>query len=107
MVTAQPGKAEVATIEGRLTTPRLDGAVFRDIKPGMPLYGQVNGVLVADVQFGSSAWGYGLRQGDVIVAVNRRSVVSVEKLEKAPRRSGCAMALNIRRGDAMLCIVIQ
>ena len=53
-VSATVGKA-TGQAAGKSASPRLNGAVFRDLEPGMPGYGQVQGVLVAEVVAGSPA----------------------------------------------------
>lgn len=106
-VTVHVGKAGVASVKAEAMVPQLDGAVFRNIEPGMPIYGQVEGVLVDAVQPASAAWRHGLRQGDVIAAVNRQDVGSVDQLAKALERAERVIALNIHRGNDRLFIVIQ
>jgi serine protease DegQ len=87
--------------------PQLRGAVFDKLGSDHPLYGEVGGVVVADVDRGSPAWRHGLRKDDVIIAVNRNPVRSVDDLNAALNESGRAVALNIIRGDAQLFLVLQ
>jgi serine protease Do/serine protease DegQ len=101
------GKADQAFFSGGESVPQLAGAVFVNIERGMPMYGKVEGVLVAELKQGSPAWRNGLRQGDVIVAVNRQKVSSVDKLTAALKSARRAIALNVIRGDVGLFIVIQ
>ncbi len=100
-------EAEVISGQGRATVAQLPGAVFQNIEPGMPGYGKVEGVLVAEVQSGSLAWRHGLQQGDVIVAVNRRRVASVDELMRVLAGRPRLIALNVRRGDSMIFMVIE
>ena len=85
----------------------LKGAEFRDLDPSHPKYDTVKGVLVARVEPGSAAARNGLRQGDIVLAVNRAAVSSVRELAEAVRASGAVIALNILRGGMRLYIVIQ
>jgi len=96
---AAPG--EGATID------RLAGAEFRDMRSGDPEYGQTEGVLVARLAEGSPAANNGLRQGDVITAVNRRPVTSVAELTSAIEDATNVIALNVLRDGSRLFIVIQ
>ncbi len=106
-VTAEIEKLKTASITGDKAVPQLAGAVFRDIVPGMDQYGKEEGVLVANVDQGSPAWAYGLRPDDVVVAVNRKPVKSVEQLMADAKESKHAIALNVDRGDTSMFIVIQ
>lgn len=93
--------AEGATIE------KLQGAEFRNLDSSHPQYGDVAGVLVVSVAQGSPAWRNGIRQGDIITAVNRRDVATVDELSDAVAAAQSAIALNIIRDEARLFIVIQ
>jgi S1-C subfamily serine protease len=86
---------------------KLEGAEFRNLTRDHPLYGTVEGVLVADIRPGSRAARSGLRANDVILAVNRQTVRTVEELSAALRATGPTFALNIQRDDARLFIVVQ
>jgi len=88
-------------------TPQLSGAVFQAMGRDHPLYNQVEGVVVADVERASRAWRNNIRPGDVIIAVNRQRVRSVEELGSALRETGRTIALDIIRGRTQLFIVIE
>lgn len=85
---------------------KFAGVSFLDITPGMPMHGEIQGVLVEKVDEGSLAESRGLRQGDIITGVNRRTVSSVAELEDALEEAGRVVALDIVRGDARLFLVI-
>jgi Do/DeqQ family serine protease len=109
-LTARIGKAEPEQVSGQETSEQLSGAVFGDIKPDDPLYGHVEGVKVTEVQQGSPAWMTGLREGDVILSVNRQQVTTVTQLQQALQQAASQnrpVALNIQRGGARLFIVIR
>jgi Do/DeqQ family serine protease len=92
---------------GTETIDRLQGAEFGAIPPGHPQYGNVQGIAVLSVMQGSAAARSGLAEGDIITAVNRRPVRSVQDLADAIGNAGGAVALNVIRGNARLFIVIQ
>lgn len=106
-VEAEIGKAQARSLAGGRAIPKLDGAEFRNLDRSHPLHGEVEGVLVAQVDQGSPAWRNGLRNGDVILAVNRQRVTTVDELARALERAAPAVALNILRGNMRIFIVIQ
>ena len=85
--------------------PGLAGATFSEVDERSPLFGEVRGVLVAEVQPGSPASEY-LRPGDVITSVNRQDVGSMaefrERVEGADQ-----LLLNVRRGGGAFFVVIR
>ena len=72
-----------------------------------PLHGQIDGVVVADVERASRAWQNNIRPGDVIIAINRERVRGIEELSRAMRRTGRTIAVDVIRGKTQLLIVIQ
>ncbi len=95
-----------AKISGRSINPRLSGAEFREIGPGSPQYGQVEGVLVEKVDRGSPAARVGLRRNDVIIGINRQPVNDPQLLQQLAA-DNAPLLLNVQRGDAALFIVIE
>jgi S1-C subfamily serine protease len=84
----------------------LTGAILGEIPSDHPSYGDVSGVLVAQVAPGSRAFANGLQAGDIITAVNRRPVNSVAALQETVRESTGALALNVlREGNEQFMIV--
>ncbi len=86
---------------------RLEGAEISDIPRGSTLDGRISGVLITEVARNSPAWGVGLRPGDVVTAVNREPVESMEAFSDALRGSGPLLMLNIVRGNASLFVLVQ
>lgn len=66
-----------------------------------------HGVRVTAIEPGSAAQSSGLQQGDVIVAVNRAQVRSVEELTKIAKSSPNRLLLQIMRGGAGMFLVLQ
>jgi Do/DeqQ family serine protease len=56
-----------------------------------------DGVLVTKVDADSTAWGFGLRPGDVIVSANRQSIRNLSDLREAGRLSSEQLLLRIYR----------
>ena len=87
--------------------PKLEGAVFGPLTPSSPLYGEVTGVLVVEVEEGTPAWNAGLRTGDVILTVNRRPVREPDDIVRVVEETGPSILLNVRRGDGALFLLIR
>lgn len=104
--------AEVAKIRLRqasagAVSPLLEGAMLSDIDRSSPQYGRVEGVAITSVKKGSPAWRHGLRDGDIVVAVNRDKIRSLADATAALGGAGPVVALNILRGNSMLYVVIR
>lgn len=106
-VSTQLGERREVTVDAVNLSERLSGAVMSDIPEGSPLKGRIEGVLVVEVERNSIAWSYGLRPGDVIVAVNRVRVKSLEEMKKVITAGGRAIVFNIQRGNGSVFILIQ
>jgi len=101
---ALPGDART---EGERLSPRLAGAVLGNLDEKHPL-GESGGVAVVEVAPGSQAWEAGLRQGDVIVSVNRQAVGNLMDLSQVLAQSrGSALLLNVRRGNGAFFVVVR
>ncbi len=105
-LSATVAKPTLSHLEGDELNPYLAGAVLSDIQENSPWYGRIEGVLVAEVAPGSPAWRAGLREGDIIVAANRKPVASLSDLEQVVkgRRS---LLLNIQRGNGSLFLFLR
>lgn len=89
------------------TAKRLSGAVFQDLGPDHPRYGEIEGVLIADVEPNSPAWRTGLRPGDIVLSVNRERVSTVKEMVGVLNRTEQTAALRVARGDSALFIVVR
>ncbi|OSN04842.1 serine endoprotease DegP [Lonsdalea iberica] len=65
------------------------------------------GVKVEKVKPGSSAARIGLKPGDVILGVNQQAVANIGELRKILDSKPPVLALNIRRGDSSLYLLLQ
>jgi S1-C subfamily serine protease len=95
-----PNRTAAADQEGGSAgvSEKLEGATLRDSNH--------DGVAVAEVQQGSRAWRFGLRPGDQITAVNRKPINSVKELNEAAA-DNAVLALNVKRGDTNLFVVVR
>lgn len=86
---------------------RLSGAKFRDLQPDDPQYSTISGVLVTQVDAGSSAARSGLDAGDIVLAVNREPVASVDALRRQIASIDGPIALTVQRGSARLYLLVR
>jgi serine protease Do/serine protease DegQ len=87
--------------------PQLAGARVADLAPGMPLYGQVEAVIVASVEASSSAFRNGLRAGDLIYGVNRVRVRTVKDFFEVLRAAESPLRISLLRGDNRITLIIR
>jgi serine protease DegQ len=103
---AAVAEAGQGTAEPR-TLQMLEGAEFADLAPNDPRFEGVAGVLVTRIEPGSPAWRRGLRQNDVVMAVNRQAVGSVAELTTTLEAAGDTVALRLLREGQQLFVLIQ
>jgi len=101
------GPPEALALTGGRVAPALAGALITDIPEDHPAHGQVEGVYVARVEPDSPAWRFGLRDGDIIFAVNRRPVRTVAEFEEAVKEAKRVLALDILRGNARIFLLLR
>jgi Do/DeqQ family serine protease len=106
-VEAEIGEASATQVAGAETSPRFEGAEFSDLSRSHPLFGQVEGVEVSQVTPDSPAASVGLRQGDVILSVNRRPVDSVARFNELVGELEGVLALHVQRGNTRLFLVVR
>lgn len=85
-----------------LATVRLE-----ELAPGMPGYGSVEGVAVADLDPGSPAARSGLRPGDVITGVNNNPVSNKQELLSLLNDVPRPVALTIFRNGSTIFLVVR
>jgi Do/DeqQ family serine protease len=102
------GKDTEQVAAGGKLHPRLGGAVFAPVdESNAPADGDVRGILVQRVQPRSPAARLGLRQGDVIIGVNRKRIESMTEFEKLAGEAQKEVLLHVRRGPSAFFIVIS
>lgn len=90
-------------LDGNQIADLLNGAVFTNRPAGT----SEKGVEVATVEAGSNAWASGLREGDLITAVNGRRVIGLDQFAAEAGKSAQAMALNVMRGGEKLLLTFK
>ena len=105
-LTAVIERPEPLAAPGEVLHPRLAGARVGNLVQGIPMYGEIEGVAVLEVQHGSPAHQAGLRRGDVITQANRRPVKTLEALRDLASGSD-ALLLNIQRGNQAFFLLLR
>lgn len=101
-ITAVIRDAKDLSVSGTRINQRLAGATIEEKEKGGKTY-----LTVTEVQEGSAAWQAHLREGDIILSVNRRPVQSLEDLQKLVGDKDTQILLNIQRGRTALFVLIQ
>lgn len=91
--------AEETSVTAESIHPALEGVTLAVAEQG--------GVQITEIEEGSIAARYGLRQDDIILAVNRVRVNNISDLRAAVDNAGSVLALNIRRGNSSLYLVLR
>ena len=90
---------------GRRIDPRLAGTEFENF--WNPDDGQSSGVLATFVDSQSKAHAYGLRAGDVVVGVNRRTIRDLSEFREAVTLDGGQVLLRVYRNGRFGNVVIR
>jgi Do/DeqQ family serine protease len=106
-IRARIGEPFQVTVLAGEAVPQLAGARVADLAPGMPLYGQVEAIVVASVEPSSSAFRNGLRAGDLIYGVNRVRVRNVKQLFEALRTAEQPLRISLVRGENRITLIIR
>ena len=96
----------VRKIAGGSLHPALDGAVLGEANAVLNR-SDIPGLIITEMKSGSAAFAAGLRQGDIIVSVNREPIDSIEEARYLIKRSRNGVLLNIQRGDNALFLVLR
>ena len=108
MISVVVGKNTEQAEAGAKLHPRLAGAVFAPVDENTaPDQGDVRGVVVARILPRSPAARIGLRQGDVVIGVNRQRIAGIKDFEKLAGEDQKELLLHVRRGNNAFFIVVQ
>jgi serine protease Do/serine protease DegQ len=97
-----------STLRGELASPKLAGATLENqVQTGR--YQDTEYVQISAVERGSAAWNAGLREGDIILSVNRARISNVEDVGRvaSAANAGEGLLLNIQRGRSARFVLIE
>jgi S1-C subfamily serine protease len=97
---ADPASVESGPAESPSIHRGLEGATLGDAPNG-------GGALVRGVAADSPASRAGLRENDVIVAVNRAKVASLQQLRERAGQGGSSLVLEVQRGKSSVLIPLR
>ena len=102
------GQLRSTSVAGEVSSEKLEGVELGEIGRDHPWFGRgLEGVEVQSAEAGSLAWESGLREGDVVFAVNRRKVRSVEEFVDTVREQEDVLALYVQRGGRRILVVVR
>ena len=107
VLSAAVASPDEASSSSGLSNPRLEGAAFGEIDKRSPVFGRGKGAMVIEVARGSHVWRAGLRKGDVITSVNRRSVSSFREFRTEVNRNKGPLLFRAQRGNSAAFIVLR
>ena len=84
----------------------LSGAQFGELQSGTPGFDEVDGVSVQSVSQGSPAEQAGLREGDVVIAVNNAPIESLDTFYERIEEEPGVIALTVWREGSKLFMVL-
>ncbi|MBF0613008.1 MAG: DegQ family serine endoprotease [Magnetococcales bacterium] len=102
-VNAEIGEVEKEQSKGEDIHPLLAGA---SLESTHSVDSEEGSILVTDVKRNSAASRIGLRKGDVLLAINKQKVASLEEIRPAIGDAN-ALLLSIKRGNSVISILVQ
>ena len=106
-VTVTIGKDSDSAVAGAGLHPKLQGATFAAVDERDAEDTEGRGVKVTKIEPRSPAARSGLREGDIIVGVNRQAVDGMDSFQKLAGPKQEQLLLQIRRGQGALFLLIQ
>ncbi|MGH8446895.1 MAG: PDZ domain-containing protein, partial [Solimonas sp.] len=105
-VTIGKDASATATAVTKDVSPRLAGATFGPVDDSLRDSDIDAGIVVKAVQPNSAAAKTGLRPNDVIVAINRKPVTTMDEFNKAIAAKG-QLVIQLRRGQGGLFLILN
>ena len=106
-VTAAVGTKATAASANGIKNERLAGVSIGEIPEDSPAYGRLYGIMVYEIAQRTRAFAAGLRQGDIITAVNRQPIKDVSAFVEAVTQIQGQLLLRVQRGNQAAFLVIK
>jgi len=106
-VTTHVGNIRPAQITASTDMPLLKGTKLKELSTSQSFQGITEGLLITAIAINSPAAQVGLRQGDIILAVNKMKVRTLADLNKAEKLSRNQLLIHLQRGQNFLYLVIK
>ncbi|WHQ74865.1 serine endoprotease DegP [Pantoea sp. Lij88] len=100
-VSVQLQQSSQAKVQSATIYNGIEGADLSNVETGD------KGVRVDNVKAGSAAARIGLKKGDVIQGVNQQPVTNLGELRKVLDTKPAVLALNVKRGDSSIYLLMQ
>ena len=97
---------QTRTLDGSTLDPRLAGVEFSQVDESLRQQG-INGVAVTRAVESSDAFASGLRDGDVIVAVNRQNLTGIRDFGRLVGSHPRQLMLTLLRGNEAYYLLLQ
>ncbi len=106
-VTTHVGNTSTGQITASTDMPLLQGTQLKELSASQSFQGVTAGLLITAIAANSAAAQVGLREGDIILAVNKRKVKTLTDLNKAAQLSRKQLLIHLQRGQNFLYLVIK
>lgn len=106
-VTTYVGNTSTEQVTESTNMPLLKGAQLKELSANQSFRGATQGLLITAIAANSAAAQVGLREGDIILAVNKRKVKTLTDLNKASQLSRNQLLIHLQRGQNFLYLVIK
>jgi len=97
------GESEGVQVAAEAIHPRFDGAELATTDSDA----EISGVAVKRVEARSPAWGAGMREGDVIIGVNKVRINSMKELRDAMKENEGFTALTVVRNNTKMFLFLR
>ena len=106
-ITVTVGKDNEQTTPGADLNPALTGATFAPIDESAQQGDDSRGIVIKTIDPRGAAARTGLQQGDIIIAVNRQPVETMEEFRKLAGAKSGELLLHVRRGNGAFFLLLK
>ncbi len=106
-ITVTVGKDSEQTTPGADLNPALAGATFAPIDESAQQGDDTRGIVIKTLDPRGAAARAGLQQGDIIIAVNRKPVETMDEFRKLAGAKSGELLLQVRRGNGAFFLLLK